>query len=375
MKLLAYVHLRRIHNATGAGRVVRNIIEQLQLLGQDEIRILADRADHRDIIPKVGQPWSDYRYLDFGLDTSWQQALWIAADRPRAEHWWPEAEIVYCPSESYVPTKRAKSVVTLHDASYFEPSALPRDAGFARQKAKWQVLYRKLESKVDMFHTVSQFSAERIAHFFPAMRDRLRVVHNGVTERFFLPPNAAGEAELVRLGLTDKPFILLSGGLSYRKNADVALAAWPRLRAMHPDLTLVVPGHCDPVYIEQAKALGPSILMAGYISDDTLCSLYHAARVVWFPSLYEGFGIPVAEAMACGAALVASSSSSIPEVAGDAALLVDPALPDRHVEALDSLLTDESARSALAARGLEHGRRFTWRASAVTLRSYLSELT
>jgi glycosyltransferase involved in cell wall biosynthesis len=375
MKLLAYVHLRRIHNATGAGRVVRNIIEQLQLLGQDEIRILADRADHKDIIPKVGKPWSDYRYLEFGLDTSWQQALWIATDRPRAERWWPEAEVLYCPSESYVPTKRAKSVVTLHDASYFEPSALPRDSGFARQKAKWQILYRKLERKVDMFHTVSRFSAERIAHFFPAMRDRLRVVHNGVTERFFLPPNAAGEAEIARLGLTGRPFILLSGGLSYRKNADVALAAWPRLRAMHPDLMLVVPGHCDPIYIEQAKALGPSILMAGYVSDDTLCSLYHAARLVWFPSLYEGFGIPVAEAMACGAALVASASSSIPEVAGDAALLVDPALAERHVEALDSLLIDESARAALAARGLERGRRFTWKESAVTLRGHLSELT
>lgn len=375
MKLLAYVHLRRIHNATGAGRVVRNIIEQLELLGQDEIRLLVDKADRRSVIPQVGEPWSGYRYLDFPLDTSWQQALWIATDRPRAEHWWPDADIVYCPSESYVPTRRARSVVTLHDASYFEPSALPRDNGFARQKAKWQVLYRTLERKVDMFHTVSHFSAERIAHFYPAMRDRLRVVHNGVTQRFFQPPNAAGETELVRLGLDGKPFILLSGGLSYRKNADVALAAWPRLLAMHPDLTLVVPGHCDPDYIEQAKAIGASILMAGYVSDDTLCSLYHAARLVWFPSLYEGFGIPVVEAMVCGKAVVASAASSIPEVAGDAALLVDPAIPDQHVEALDGLLRDDAARAALAARGLERGSRFTWKAAATTLRSHLTELS
>ena len=374
MKLLAYVHLRRIHNATGAGRVVRNIIEQLEAMGRDEIRLLVDRADHRDILPKVGAPWSAYRYLDFGLDTSWQQALWIATDLPRAEHWWPEAEIVYCPAESYVPTKRARNVVTLHDASYFEPSALPRGAGFARQKAKWQMLYRKLERKADLFHTVSQFSADRITHFYPAMRDRLRVVHNGVTERFFQPPNPAGEAELVRLGLDGRPFILLPGGLSYRKNADVALAAWPRLHQLHPDLLLVVAGQCDPAYAARAEAIGPSILMAGFVSDDTLCSLYHAARLVWFPSLYEGFGIPVAEAMACGAAIVASASSSIPEVAGDGALLADPAAPDRHVEALEGLLTDDAARTALAARGLERGRRFTWRAAAVSLRGHLAGL-
>jgi glycosyltransferase involved in cell wall biosynthesis len=206
------------------------------------------------------------------------------------------------------------------------------------------------------------------------MRDRLRVVHNGATERFFQPPNRAGEAELERLGLRDRPFVLLSGGLSYRKNADVALEAWPRLQAMHPDLLLVVPGQCTPDYAERAKAIGASIVMAGFVSDDTLCSLYHAARLVWFPSLYEGFGIPVIEAMICGTAVVASDSSSIPEVAGDAALLVDPSSPDEHVTALDGLLADDSARADLVARGLERGRRFTWKAAAATLRGYLGEL-
>jgi glycosyltransferase involved in cell wall biosynthesis len=195
-----------------------------------------------------------------------------------------------------------------------------------------------------------------------------------VTERFFQPPNPAGKAELVRLGLDGRPFILLPGGLSYRKNADVALAAWPRLHQLHPDLLLVVAGQCDPAYAAQAEAIGPTILMAGFVSDDTLCSLYHAARLVWFPSLYEGFGIPVAEAMACGAAIVASASSSIPEVAGDGALLADPAAPDRHVEALDGLLNDAAARTALAARGLERGRRFTWQAAAVSLRGHLAGL-
>jgi glycosyltransferase involved in cell wall biosynthesis len=374
MKLLAYVHLRRIHNATGVGRVARNIMEQLEALGRDEIRILADKTDHREIVPKIGAPWTSFRYADFALGTSWQQALWLLTDRPPAEKWWPEADLVYCPAESYVPARRAKTVVTLHDASYFEEGALPRNRNFLRQQAKWKVLHGKLDRKVDMFHTVSHFSAERLAHFFPAMRSRLRVVHNGATERFFLPPNLVGATELARLGLGDRPFILLPGGLSYRKNAELALKAWPSLLALHPDLMLVVPGHCDPIYIERAKALGPSILMAGYVSDDLLCSLYHAAQLVWFPSLYEGFGIPVVEAMICGAAVVASDASSIPEVAGDAALLVDPTSPARHVEALDALLEDEAARATLAERGRKRGQRFTWQAAATALRGHFTDL-
>ena len=374
MKLLAYVHLRRIYNPTGAGRVARNIIEQLDLLGKDEIRILSDRSDHQEFVPKVGAPWSGFRYHDFALGTSLQQGRWLFTDRPPAESWWPDAQVVYCASESYVPTRRARSVVTLHDAAYFEDNALSPNFDSWRQRAKWKILYRKLDRKVDMFHTVSHFSAERLAHFFPGMRDRLRVIHNGATERFFLPPNAAGEVEIARLGLDGRPFILLPGGLSYRKNADLVLKAWPTLQAIHPDLLLVVSGLCDPVYLDRAKALGPSVLLTGFVSDDTLCSLYHAARIVWFPSLYEGFGIPVIEAMLCGTAVLASASSSIPEVAGDAALLVDAATPLHHVEALDALLRDDSARSALVARGLERGRHFTWQAAAATLHERLADL-
>lgn len=374
MKLLAYVHLRRIYNPTGAGRVARNIIEHLDLLGKDEIRILCDRSDHQQFIPKVGAPWTEFLYHDFALRTSLQQGRWLFTESPTAESWWPDAEVVYCASESYVPTLRAKSVVTLHDAAYFEDKALSPNFDSWRQRAKWKILYRKLDRKVDMFHTVSHFSAERLAHFFPGMRGRLRVIHNGATERFFLPPNASGEAEIARLGLDGRPFILLPGGLSYRKNANLILMAWPILRAMHPDLLLVVSGHCNQEYLNRAKALGPSVLLAGFVGDDTLCSLYHAARIVWFPSLYEGFGIPLIEAMLCGTAVVASDSSSIPEVAGDAALLVDPASPTYHVEALDALLRDEAARSRLVARGLKRGRQFTWRAAATALRENLADL-
>ncbi|MDO7840916.1 glycosyltransferase family 4 protein [Sphingomonas immobilis] len=374
MNLLAYVHLRNIYGSTGAGRVARNIVEALHALGEDNLQILCDRTDRERIVPLVGAPWDGFTYHDFTLDTSKQQARWLLTDRPKAESWWPEAELVYCTMESYVPTKRAKSVVTLHDAAFFEEDALARNFARWRQSLKWRLMHGKLARRADMFHTVSQFSADRLAHFFPAMRDRLRVVHNGVTDVFFAPPTPEGEAGLAALGLADKRFILLPRGLAYRKNADLVLAAWPVLRERHPDLMLVIGSHCDPAYAARAKAMGDGILLTGFVSDAVLRSLYGAAQLTWVPSLYEGFGIPILESMACGTAVVSTDTSSIPEVAGGAALLVDPHDRDAHIDTIDHLLHDAGARTALIARGHARAQHFTWSRAAETLRGYMADL-
>ncbi|HVG21839.1 MAG TPA: glycosyltransferase family 1 protein, partial [Blastocatellia bacterium] len=193
-------------------------------------------------------------------------------------------------------------------------------------------------------------------------------VHNAAPPRFFLPIAAEGENFLREQGVFNRPFILLPGGLNYRKNAELVLKAWPLIHEKHPELTLVVASHCEPAFIGPAKALGESVKLTGFISDDALCSLYHAAQLVWFPSLYEGFGIPVLEAMACGAPVVASNSTSIPEVAGDAAVLVSTRCVADHVDAIDSLLKDARQREDLSRRGKIHAQRFTWQRSVAELR-------
>lgn len=373
MKLLAYVHLRNIHNSTGAGRVARNIVEQLDSIGQDEIRILSDRHDSW-VLPLVGAPWTDFQYKQFPMGTSRQQAMWLLTNAPKAERWWPDADLVYCTGESYVPTRRMKSAVTLHDAAFFEAGAHAGNFANLKQRAKWQILHRRLARRVDMFHTVSQFSADRLSHFFPEMKNRLRVVHNGATDLFFAPPDMAGQEALAALGLVGRRFVLVPRGLAYRKNADLILAAWPKILSQHPDLMLVISSHNDPIYAERARRLGPSVQLTGFVADTVLRSLYHAADIVWYPSLYEGFGIPLVEAMACGTAIVASDSSSIPEVAGDSALLVDPLTIDHHVDAIDYLLVNDAERAALVDRGRERSRRFTWRLAAERLRSHFADL-
>jgi glycosyltransferase involved in cell wall biosynthesis len=338
------------------------------------MRILADPGDHDRIVPLVGEPWSSYRYHFIQKETSKQQAQWFLTGSPAAESYWPDAQVVFCTAESYVPKRKARLAVTLHDAAFFERGAHVADRSFWKQKLKWKLLYRTLSKNADLFHTVSHFSAERLAYFFPSIRSRLRVVHNAVTPRFFEPVSEEGQQYLRQHGLCTQPFVLLPRGLAHRKNADLVLRAWPILHKRYPDLRLVITSHSDAAYVDRAKALGDSVLLTGFVSDEALCSLYHGARVVWFPSLYEGFGLPVLEAMACGAPVVASNSSSLPEIAGKAAALVSPHSDDEHIEAISELLDDSMARGQSAAMGVEHARNFTWENSARKLHGYLSEL-
>ncbi|WP_419806306.1 glycosyltransferase family 4 protein [Terriglobus sp.] len=374
IKLLAYVHLRNIHGSTGAGRTARQITEHLADRPDIELRVLADANDKQRVLPLVKEPWQKFRYHTFASDTSKQQARWFLTDRPVAETYWPDAEVVYCTGESYVPANKAKLVVTAHDASYFEANAHRRDIAYWKTRSKWALLFKKLERKVDIFHTVSQFSAERLAHHFPGIASRIRTVYNGVTPHFFDPVSAEGNAYIQQQHLADRPFVLIPGGLHYRKNAELILAVVPLLLKRFPDLVVAVVNHTDPHYASQTSNFGERFRLLGFVSDEALHALYATATVVWYPSRYEGFGLPIVEAMACGGAVLGSNSSSIPEIAGDAALLADPASSTAHLAALSGMLEDDVARKRYAEAGRQRARLFTWERCASELHDHFAAL-
>jgi glycosyltransferase involved in cell wall biosynthesis len=120
--------------------------------------------------------------------------------------------------------------------------------------------------------------------------------------------------------------------------------------------------------------LSGDVHIAGFVSDDALKALYAAAEAVWFPSRYEGFGLPVLEAMACGAPVITSNASSLPEIAGHAAILVDPGRAEAHLEALEGLLQSRAMRDELKARGRERAARFTWAKSAAELKTHFDSI-
>lgn len=365
MNLLAYVHLRNIYRSTGVGRVSRELTEQISRRPDVTLKVLADRGDHARVVEKVGGPWLDFDYRFMEHSTSRQQAIWYLRNAPLAESYWPEAEVVYCSAESYVPVKRAKLAVTCHDMQLFDPGAYAMSRWLVQQRLKWWLMFQRLGSRADLIHAISDFSASRIVHYFPALRDRVRVVPNGVSESFFVAPAEEDYRVLHELGLGSRPYLLVPGGLHHRKNADMILKAWPLLQRRVPGLTLLIMGHNSPEYIERAKALAPSLQLTGFLEECQMIALYHRAQAVWFPSRYEGFGLPVLEAMACGAAVVTSSTTAIPEVAGGAAAaLLDPDRPDDHVETISGLLNDSGAIERARERGRLRAREFRWERSA-----------
>ena len=364
MNILSYVHLRNIYRSTGVGRVARELTEHLAVQPGNEVEILADRGDYDRVIDKVGEPWTSYRYHFFRHDTSRQQAIWFAADRPSAEQFWPATDVVYCTAESYVPVRKARLAVSCHDAQHFEPGIHKVTPWLLKQRFKWRLLFDRLAEEADM---ISHYSAERTAHFFPALRSRLCVVPNAASTSFFRPPTEAGKQVLETLGVAGRPFVLVPGGLHHRKNADLILDAWPHLHRRHPELSLVVINHSNPMYLDRAKALGSSFILGGFQEEAQLVALYNAAELVWFPTRYDGFGMPVIEAMACGTPVVSSNTTGIPEVAGDAAVLLSPERMDDHVEAISGLLGDPRERQAMRERGRARAARYTWANSAAQL--------
>ncbi|MEI9973830.1 MAG: hypothetical protein WDO73_18320 [Ignavibacteriota bacterium] len=257
LNVLAYVHLRRIVRSTGAGRAARCLTEHLAACNGTDVRVLGDAGDYPQIASEAGPTWNGLQHYLFPRDTSAQQARWLLLARPSAESWWPEVQVTFCTAESYVPVKRSRLVVTLNDAAHLEDSAHRQGATILKQRLKWHYLYRTLERTADAFHTGSAFSAERLAHFWPGIRNRLRVIPHGTYQRFFEPPNQEGIEGVRSLGLTPRQFVLLPCGLDHRKNGNLVLAAWKTIHEALPELRLVVTSNAsDPAYVERARALG-----------------------------------------------------------------------------------------------------------------------
>jgi len=184
------------------------------------------------------------------------------------------------------------------------------------------------------------------------------------------PPALAVEPTLERLGLASRPFVLYVGGYDWRKNAEGMMAGLARARARGADLDLVWAGHLQPDHIEGVDAaarrfeVSDFVKRLGYVTDEDLAALHRAARALLLVSRYEGFGLPVIEAMASGCPVVTTNGGSLGEVAGDAALKVDPEDANAIGDALVRLASEPALRSDLVKKGHEQARLFSREAQA-----------
>ena len=214
---------------------------------------------------------------------------------------------------------------------------------------------------------VSEFTRDDLIDRYDLPPEQVVAIPNGVAERFRPDPEAA-EAARARFGL-ERPFALFVGALQPRKNATTLVEAFSRLTAAHPELELVIAGG-DRGGLEAvqtrivAYGLEERVRLLGHVPEAQLPGLYGAAALLVFPSLYEGFGLPALEAMACGTPVCASSTTGLGEAVGEAGVTFDPSSPEQIAASMAMVLESEALAGRLREAGIARAARFTWRRSA-----------
>ncbi|MEO8668811.1 MAG: glycosyltransferase family 1 protein [Bauldia sp.] len=262
------------------------------------------------------------------------------------------------------PLSVKRQVVTVHDLATID---CPEDYAPAyRSYYRW--LLPRLLPRVAAILTVSEFSRQRIVETFAIPEKRVHAVPNGIDHEHFYPRPLPEIATLrQRLDLPAR-YILYLGTISVRKNLACLLDAWQiAQREVEEDISLVIAGAGGASRVFGATTLPdlpPRTLRIGRVPGNDLPALLSGATAFVFPSLYEGFGLPPLEAMACGTPTIVSNASSLPEVVGDAALLFSPRKKDELAERLAELLNSTTLQELYRQRGLRRAGAFQWDAAA-----------
>ncbi len=335
---------------TGIGLAVQAVHDALS--ERDDVRLLPYVLSFR------AQLAAGTRRLP--LPAAWAQRSWGRTDVPRVDRWLGDARLVHG-TNYVVPPSRLPSLVSVYDCWFLRH---PEAAGGDVRRAG-DVLRRAVDRGV-VVHTSSYATEAAVRELFPDAA--VRTVQLGP-----LPPTPPSAVAPVP-ELEGRPFILAIGTLERRKNLPNLVRAFGRMAGEHPDARLVLAGGAgdDSAAVQSAidelgPGVAPRVLLTGRVDEGVRGWLQHHATVLAYPSLDEGFGFPLLDAMQVGVPVVASTAGSIPEVAGDAALLCPADDLDGLAAALALALADNDVRTRLIAAGDTQWRRFSWQRCAAEL--------
>ena len=356
------IDARKLHDF-GIGTYIRNVLRGLARLDrQNEYVVLCRNRDAGG----VNDLGANFRaVIESARPYSFGEQIWIPLSLVRER-----VHLLHEPHYVLPPAIRCRSVVTIHDCIHLMfPQYLPGKLAHAYARTSMWSAVRKS----DRILTVSEASKRDILRFFDIRADKVVVIYNAIDERFLAPADEE-RMDLIRQRYQlDHPFLLYVGNIKPHKNLERLIDAFGRARAGGlSDLRLVIIGDEISKYPALRQAvhrhrLDKYVRFLGFQPYDTLAAFYRLARAFVFPSLYEGFGLPPLEAMACGTPVVTSNVSSLPEIAGTAALLVDPYEPASIAEGITRAVSDERVRADLIARGLARARDFSWAQSVAAI--------
>jgi glycosyltransferase involved in cell wall biosynthesis len=363
------IDARKLHDY-GIGTYVRNLISELARQDDDVEYVLLCAPSDRDALGALGprfRPWV-VRAGNYSAREQWS-VPWALARTG--------VDLFHAPHYVVPPLATCRVVVTIHDCIHLRfPQYLPNRAAVHYARTMMGMAARRARRVL----TVSQASKDDILHYLRIPDEKVEVIYNALDTRLAAEPTADDIARVRERFLLTAPFILYTGNIKPHKNIDRLIEAFAILRRGGlEDVKLLIIGDDVSKYPNLRRLvhrfqLHQHVRFLCFVPDETLAVLYRLAAVFVFPSLYEGFGLPPLEAMAAGAPVVTSNISSLPEVVGDAAILIDPMDAGAIANAMSRVLRDPHLREDLIRRGRERVKVFSWERSVARVREVYGEL-
>lgn len=350
----------------GIGRYVRELVSALSHLDDETPYRLFVAGSSIQNLPS--SPGRNFQWRPTRLTPRWLARIWHRARLPLPVELVTGRVKLYHATDFVLPPTlpQTRTLLTVHDLSFVR---VPETASPALKSYLDTVVPLSVQ-RADHVLADSEATKNDLVALYGTPADKITVLLSGVDERFHPVNDPRILADIrTRYHLGSEPYILSVGTVQPRKNFSRLIEALKHLHDTGTKHQLVIAGGRgwldDPIYTSvQSAGLDQHVHFIGFASEHDLPALYSGAACFAFPSLYEGFGLPILEAMACGTPVLTSNISSLPEVAGDAALLINPYDVAAIAEGLWRLLNDHDLRQQMITRGLQRVRQYTWEASA-----------
>ncbi len=363
------IDARKLHDF-GIGTYIRNLLRELAAMDHDTEYVVVSRPDDAAAVCALGRNFRPVPSTAGNYSFAEQLAIPQALRRERVD-------LFHAPHYVLPPLVACPSVVTIHDCIHLMfPQYLPN---------RWALAYARTSislaaKRATRVLTVSESSKRDIQRFVDIPPGKIDVIYNSFDPRFGAEPNEETIDRVRERYQLHSDFVLYAGNVKPHKNLERLIEAFHIVRNRGLDeLKLILIGDDLSKYTALRRAvhrhqLHNFVRFLGYVPEDTLAVMYRLAGVFVFPSLYEGFGLPPLEAMASGTPVVTSNVSSLPEVAGDAAVLVDPYSAEAIADGMHRVLTDQALRNDLRRRGPQHASQFSWQSSVRRVREIYGQV-